>query len=231
MIEHRPLDSLGGGNHGWLRAKLHFDIGGSGNPDHRAIGPLVAWNDDEFAPGGGFPLHPHRDLEIITYVREGAITHEDNLGNKGHTRAGDVQVMSTGAGILHSEFNREDAPTRLYQIWIRSRSRGGTPRWANRSFPRSDRSGRFAVLASGDRADADALPINADARLLGVTLTRGETITHQPAGARGYIVPATGRIELNETRLDTRDGAAFDGEAELTITALEDSEIVLVELL
>ncbi len=231
MIEHRPLKSLGGGDHGWLKARLHFDIFGRGNSQHRAIGPLIAWNDDEFASQSGFPLHPHHDLEIITYVRDGAITHEDNLGNKGRTEAGNVQVMSTGSGIVHSEFNLEAGPTRLYQIWLMARTPGGTPRWANRSFPRADRSGRFVVLASNDPADSQALPINANARLLGATLQRGDTITHRPAGSRGYLVPATGSIELNATRMEARDGAAFDGETELSITSLEDSEIVLVELL
>ena len=125
------------------------------------MGRLRVWNDDEIAPDTGFPPHPHADMEIITYVREGAITHEDSLGNKGRTEAGDVQVMSAGSGIRHAEYNREPMPTTLFQIWIEPERSGGEPSWGAKPFPKSDRSGRFVPLASGFAGDGDALPIRA----------------------------------------------------------------------
>jgi redox-sensitive bicupin YhaK (pirin superfamily) len=230
MIEHRPLATLGGGDHGWLQARLHFDFAGLGNPAHKALGPLRVWNDDTFAPRSGFPLHPHQDVEIITFVREGAITHEDSLGNKGRTVAGDVQVMSAGTGIRHSEINAEDVPTKLFQIWLDTRAKGATPRWANRTFPIAGRTGRFVTLASGD-PDDDALYIDADAAVLGATMAAGETITHDLGlDGRAYLVPTTGRITLNGFELGAGDGAAVTGERSITITAVDDTQLVLVAL-
>jgi quercetin 2,3-dioxygenase len=188
------------------------------------------WNDDEIAPGAGFPPHPHADMEIITYVRQGAVSHEDSLGNKGRTEAGDVQVMSAGTGIRHAEFNQEGEPTRLFQIWILPTRRGGEPGWGTKPFPKDDRSGRLVPLASGDPDDADALPIRADARVLGATLKTGETISYNlRPGRHAYLVPASGTVEINGTRLDPRDGAAIRDEPELQIAALDDAELVLVD--
>ncbi|WP_375429180.1 pirin family protein, partial [uncultured Sphingomonas sp.] len=157
MLQHRPLAEIGGGDLGWLKAKHHFAIGGHGNPAHVAVGNLFVLNDDEIAPKAGFPQHPHADIEIISYVRDGVLTHEDSIGNKGHTQAGDVQVMSAGTGIRHSEYNEQDVPTRMFQIWLRPRTGGGEPRWDTRAFPKTDRSGSFVALASGYGAP-DALP-------------------------------------------------------------------------
>ena len=231
MIEHRPFETLGSTEQGWLKAKLHFDFAGMGNPDHRPLGPLKVWNDDEFAPSSGFPLHPHQNVEIVTYVREGAITHEDDLGNKGRTAAGGVQVMSAGTGIRHSEMNAEPIPTRLFQIWLDARTKDGTPNWSSRRFPRAERSGRFVTLASGDPADDQALHIDADARVLGATLKAGETIVHDlPEGRRAYLVSTLGGIDLNGLHLAPRDGAAITSERHLTIAAVDDTEIVLAEV-
>ncbi|MDI4663592.1 pirin family protein [Xanthobacter autotrophicus] len=230
MIEHRPFDSLGKADHGWLKARHHFSFASYFDPARMSHGKLRVWNDDEIAPGTGFPPHPHADMEIITYVREGAITHEDSLGNRGRTVAGDVQVMSAGRGIRHSEYNLEAGPTRIFQIWIEPDQAGGAPAWGTHPFPRADRSGRFVALASGIEGDAEALPIRARARVLGATLKAGETIDYAPAvGLNTYLVPASGAVEVNGVRVATRDGAAISGEAALTITALEDSELVLVE--
>jgi redox-sensitive bicupin YhaK (pirin superfamily) len=156
------------------------------------------WNDDTIAAGTGFPPHPHADMEIITYVREGAITHQDNLGNKGRTEAGDVQVMSAGTGIRHSEYNLESAATKIFQIWIIPNKRGEGPAWGAKPFPKGDRSGKFVALASGFEGDTDALPIRTDARVLGATLKAGET-TEYAIGAdrKGYLVPSTGKVEVN----------------------------------
>ncbi len=230
MIEHRPFNGLGAADHGWLKAKHHFSFGGYDNPARMGHGALRVWNDDEIAPNSGFPPHPHANMEIITYVREGAITHQDSLGNTGRTEAGDVQVMSAGTGIRHAEYNVESEPTKIFQIWIMPTGRGGEPAWGAKPFPKSDRSGRLVTLASGFASDRDTLPIRADARVLGATLTTGESVAYDLGENRSvYLVPATGAVEVNGVRVGARDGAAIRDEAVVKITALEDSEIVLVD--
>lgn len=230
MIELRPFDRLGGADHGWLKAKHHFSFASYYDPNNMGHGALRVWNDDEIAPDTGFPPHPHRDMEIITYVRDGAITHEDSLGNKGRTQAGDVQVMSAGSGVRHSEYNLEPETTRIFQIWIEPTQGGGQPTWGSKPFPKADRSGKLVTIASGFATDTDALPIRADARVLATTLKAGETATYDAEKARHlYLVPAVGSVELNGVRVNARDGAAIHGETKLTITALADAELVLVD--
>ncbi len=194
-------------------------------------GSLRVWNDDEIAPNTGFPAHPHANMEIITYVREGAITHQDSLGNKGRTEAGDVQVMSAGSGIRHSEYNLEPTKTKIFQIWIEPNTHGGQPTWGAKPFPKADRgSGKLVTIASGFAGDTDALPIRADARVLATTLKAGESAEYSPEKARHlYLVPAAGSVEVNGVKVNARDGAAITNEATLKITALEDSELVLVD--
>ena len=230
MIERRPFASLGGADHGWLKARHHFSFADYYDPRNMGWGSIRVWNDDEIAPRSGFPPHPHANMEIITYVRAGAITHQDSLGNQGRTEAGDVQVMSAGSGIRHAEYNMEPGTTTLFQIWIEPDSRGGEPSWGARPFPKDDRAGRFVTLASGIDGDADALPIRTDARVVGATIRAGETAEYPiGAGRHGYLVPASGSVEVNGVRLEARDGAAIHDEDTLTITALEDAEIVLVD--
>ncbi|MCQ8278391.1 pirin family protein [Acetobacteraceae bacterium KSS8] len=230
MIDRRPFKTLGGANHGWLDAKHHFSFAGYHDPARMGWGALRVWNDDAIAAGTGFPPHPHRDMEIITYVREGAITHQDSLGNHGRTEAGDVQVMSAGTGVRHSEWNAESETTRIFQIWIEPGARGDAPAWGARPFPRGDRAGRFVTLASGIPGDEDALPIRTDARIVGATLAAGTTVEYPISAERhAYLVPAAGSVEVNGVRLETRDGAAITGETGLRITALEDAELVLVD--
>ncbi len=230
MIDVRPFDSLGGADHGWLKAKHHFSFASYYDPSRMNWGNIRVWNDDEIAANSGFPPHPHSDMEIITYVRDGAITHEDSLGNKGRTEAGDVQVMSAGTGIRHAEYNVEPETTRIFQIWIEPTRRGEKPAWGAKPFPKGDRAGQFVVLASGFDTDSDALPIRTDARVVGATLKAGESATY-PLGAarRGYLVPAKGAVEVNGVHLNARDGAAITGEDTLTVTAVNDAEIVLVD--
>lgn len=230
MIERRPFDSLGGANHGWLDAKHHFSFAGYNDARRMGWGALRVWNDDTIAAQTGFPPHSHGDMEIITYVREGAITHRDNLGNTGRTEAGDVQVMSAGSGITHSEYNLESETTRIFQIWIIPDERGQPPSWGAKPFPADDRSGKFVALASGFAQDADALPLRTKARVLGATLKAGESTDYALGDHRyGYLVPSRGSVEINGITLHTRDGAAIHQEPLLRIKALEDSDLVLVD--
>lgn len=231
MIELRPFSTLGAADHGWLDARHHFSFAGYHDPARTNWGRLRVWNDDAIAAGAGFPPHPHSDMEIITYIREGAISHRDSLGNSGRTEAGDVQVMSAGTGIQHSEFNQEDETTRLFQIWILPDRRGGEPSWGARPFPKGDRAGRFVPLASGIAGDEDALPIRSDARVLGASIKAGESVTYDLAAAdrHAYLVPAAGRVRIDDVEVNTRDGAAITGVDSFTVTAIEDSEIVLVD--
>ncbi|UAJ08959.1 pirin family protein [Glacieibacterium megasporae] len=230
MIDRRPFAELGAANHGWLDAKHHFSFANYYDPKRMGWGPIRVWNDDTIAPGTGFPPHAHADMEIVTYVREGAITHQDSLGNVGRTEAGDVQVMSAGSGVRHSEYNRELGTTKIFQIWIEPATRGEAPSWGAKPFPKGERSGQFVTLASGIAGDDDALKIRTDARIVGATLKAGETAEYSLGAERhGYLVPASGIVEINGVRLAARDGAAISDEAVLRVTAIEDAEIVLVD--
>jgi hypothetical protein len=230
MIELRPYQSLGGGDFGRLNTRHHFSFADYRDPERVHWGRLRVWNDDLIAPGTGFDPHPHQDMEIITYVREGAITHQDSLGNVGRTEAGDVQVMSAGTGIRHAEYNREPGPTRLFQIWIIPDQQGGKPFWDARPFPKGDRAGHFVTLASGIPGDGDALPIRTSARVLGATLKAGQQAEYRlGAGRHAYLVPAAGKIEVNGVTAAAGDGVAIADESVLHVTASEDSELVLVD--
>ena len=230
MIELRPYDTLGAANHGWLDARHHFAFANYHGDERVNWGRLRVWNDDTIAPKSGFPAHPHRDMEIITYVRSGAITHRDSLGNEGRTRAGDVQVMSAGTGIEHAEYNLEDEPTALFQIWIMPDRRGGEPSWGARPFPKDGRDGQFVALASGIAGDGDALPIRANARVLGATIKAGDSVTYTTDPDRhSYLVAATGKVTINDVQAQARDGVAITGLDRFTVTALEDAELVLVD--
>jgi redox-sensitive bicupin YhaK (pirin superfamily) len=230
MIELRPFNSLGAADHGWLDAHHHFSFAEYHDPGRTNWGRLRVWNDDTIAPKTGFPPHPHRDMEIITYVRKGAITHRDSLGNEGRTGAGDVQVMSAGNGIQHAEYNLEDEETTLFQIWILPDQRGGTPSWGAQPFPKDDRAGRFVTLASGIDGDEGALPIRSNARVAGATIKAGDSVTYPLTPDRhAYLVPATGRIRVGDVEANARDGVAVTGVDGITLTALEDCEIVLVD--
>lgn len=233
MIDPRRFETLGHADHGWLNARHHFSFASYYDPARTQWGSIRVWNDDEIGPKSGFPAHLHDNMEIITYVREGAITHQDSLGNKGRTEAGDVQVMSAGTGIRHAEYNLEDEKTTLFQIWVIPDKRGLAPSWGAKPFPKTDRAGKFVPLASGFDDDGDVLKINTPARLLGATLLNGQSETYRPVDTGTerhlYLVVAKGRATVNGVELGPRDGAAIKDEAELTITALEDAEIVLLD--
>ena len=229
-IDRRSFESLGQAHHGWLDARHHFSFANYYDPARMGWGAIRVWNDDVIAPNAGFPPHPHADMEIITYVRTGAITHQDSMGNVGRTAAGDVQVMSAGSGIRHSEYNLEPSKTKIFQIWIEPTTQGGQPTWGSKPFPKANRSGKLVTIASGIEGDDDALPIRANARVLATTLKAGESAEYAADKARHlYLVPAAGSIEVNGVRVNARDGAAIRDEATLKITALEDAELVLVD--
>jgi len=232
MIEKRSFDSLGTFDADWLAARYHFSFSGYRDPARMQWGALRVWNDDTIQPKTGFPPHPHSDMEIITYVRAGAITHQDSLGNSGRTEAGDVQVMSAGSGVTHAEYNLEDQATTLYQIWIMPKERGGKPYWGAAKFPKSDRAGALVTLASGFAHDqeAGALPIRQDARVLAATLEKGQAVNYPlESGRHVYVAVAKGSASVNGVPLAARDGAAIRDEAGVRIEADADAEIVVVD--
>jgi redox-sensitive bicupin YhaK (pirin superfamily) len=229
MIDIRRFDTLGKADHGWLKANFHFSFADYFDQRRMNWGALRVWNDDVIAPRTGFPPHPHADMEIITYVRKGAISHRDSLGSEGRTVAGDVQVMSAGTGITHAEYNLEDEELHSFQLWIMADRKGIAPSWGEKAFPKDARDGRFVVLASGRDGDGDALRINANARVLGATVKAGERVIYDLGGRKGYLVPASGAVEVEGQIVNARDGAALADIATLTVLALEDSELVLVD--
>jgi quercetin 2,3-dioxygenase len=227
-VEVRPFSTLGHANHGWLDAHHHFSFANYHDPARMNWGPIRVWNDDTIAAKSGFPPHPHSDMEIITYIRAGAITHKDSLGNTGRTEAGDVQVMSAGGGITHAEYNMEDGETRLFQIWIIPTQRGGAPSWGTRPFPRGDRANMLTLLASGYGEDG-ALPIRTNARVFGAELTAGTTLNLNIAdGQCAYLVLAEGQATINGVAVNVRDGVALQAGAVEIITA-DGAELVMVE--
>ena len=230
MIDIRPFATLGHAEHGWLDARHHFSFANYHDPERMGWGSIRVWNDDTIAAQSGFPPHPHRDMEIVTFVRSGAITHRDSLGNEGRTAAGDVQVMSAGTGITHAEMNREDEATTLFQIWIIPDRQGEQPGWGQRTFPKATREGGFEVLASGDAEADDALPIRTDAKVAAATLAKGQSAVWNTSGERHqYLVAPKGRVTVNGREAQPRDGIAVTGESEIVVEALDDAEVVLVD--
>ena len=228
MIERRQFQHLGQFSNDWLSARYHFSFADYHHDARMGCGVLRVWNDDAIQPGTGFNPHSHRDMEIVTYIRQGAITHHDSLGNVGRTEAGQVQVMSAGRGITHAEYNRESEITTLFQIWLLPRQRGLPARWETRPFPRQQ--GKMQLLASGWPEDGDMPQIHADARVWGVTLADGQQIHHELGQSAAYLVPCLGTLLVNDTTLQPRDGAVIQDEPVLTLTAQGMVECVMVEL-
>jgi hypothetical protein len=231
MIERRPYATLPGDQRDWLKARHHFALIPTAQGAVGQWGALRVWNDDEISAHGGFPAHPHANMEIITYVYEGVITHQDSLGSIGHTRAGDVQVMSAGTGIRHAEYNLQDGVARLFQIWIAPDRLGGAPAWGTKLFPKADRADQLTVLASGYREDSGALPIRARARVLGATLKAGLSIRYATDTQRlTYLVASRGSLEVSGLRVEERDGAAIRQVSSIELKALVDTEVVLADV-
>lgn len=232
MIRLYPFETLGHANHGWLNARHHFSFARYLNRDRMGFGTLRVINDDRIAAHAGFGAHPHDNMEIITYVRAGAITHEDSLGNKGRTGAGDVQVMSAGTGVVHAEHNREAEETVLYQIWIEPNAMNVPPRWDAKQFPKTPVADALPLLVSGmkEHADAGALFIHQDAAIYGGRLAEGTHITH-PIKHQAYLLVADGEVTLDGGEALRRgDGAEITAQQAVTIAALSDAEILIIDV-
>ena len=227
MITHHKFDQLGGAHHGWLDAKHHFSFANYFDPKKLSHGELLVINDDRIAPHTGFDTHPHRDMEIITYVRRGAITHKDSQGNKGRTTAGNIQVMSAGTGIFHSEYNLEDEETNIYQIWITPNKKSVTPRWDTAEFPKTPTKEALSLPVSGD--GSAPLEIYQDARIYAGTIEKGAQITHQIKGI-AYLLVSEGQIELEGTKGAKGDGFAISKTSQIHIHARDDAEILVIEV-
>jgi redox-sensitive bicupin YhaK (pirin superfamily) len=231
MIDVFRREGMGRTRLRWLDAHHHFSFADYVDPERIDFGALRVWNDDLFHPGGGFPMHPHRDMEIVTLVLEGAITHEDSLGHRDIVKAGELQVMSAGSGIIHSEFNHGDEDLELFQIWIRPDRTGIEPRYETRAFPPQQRRGRFVILASGRDEGEGGLLIHQDATLLAADLAPGGVAKHAlDHGRRAYVVPVDADVEINGTPVPRRAGAKVTGEAAATVTCHDATRVVLLDL-
>ena len=231
MIERRPFGELPSEDLGWLKVRRHFFSAAQNDPSRSGWGCMRVWSDEEIAPNAGFALQAHANIEIITYVREGAITHRDSLGNEDRIEAGNVQVVSAGAGIRHAEYNQEQTPAQIFQLWITPASSGGSPAWGVQPCPVAERSGCFVAIASGFESDRDALPIRACVRVLNAKLKVGETIEYAVGEPRlAYLVPSSGTVDVNGVRIRARDGAAIKDAAMLTITAIDDADVIMVDV-
>lgn len=228
MITLYPYESLGRANHGWLDARHHFSFGMYRNPERTSFGALRVINDDIVQAGTGFDTHPHRDMEIITYVRSGAISHRDSVGNAGRTEAGDVQVMSAGTGIEHSEYNHEDVATNLYQIWITPREKGVRPRWDARQFPKTPSADGLALLVSGD--GAAPLQIHQDAYIYAGVVPAGAELSHTLHHGRAYVLLSRGDAEVDGVRMKQGDGAEITDAASIHIKALSEAELLVIDV-
>tara|TARA_B100001564_G_C20641551_1_gene672423 strand:- start:450 stop:1136 length:687 start_codon:yes stop_codon:yes gene_type:complete len=226
MIQVYPYEALGNVDHGWLKARHHFSFATYYNPDRIGFGTLKVINDDIIKAGAGFDTHPHRDMEIITYVRQGAITHRDSQGNEGKTLAGDVQVMSAGDGVFHSEYNLESEDTNIYQIWIEPRQKGGKPSWKSYQFPQEPSNDHLTLLVSGD--GKAPLSINQDAWIYAGTLQKGAKVTHS-IKHQAYLLVSSGMIHLNGQRVKHGDGAEITNQATIELYADDDSKVLVID--
>ncbi|HEX4802952.1 MAG TPA: pirin family protein [Myxococcaceae bacterium] len=231
MITVRRSEERGSANHGWLDTRFTFSFDQYHDPRFMGFRSLRVMNEDKVAPAAGFPTHPHRDMEIITYVLEGKLEHKDSLGTGAVILPGDGQRMTAGRGIRHSEFNpSKTEPVHLLQIWILPEQRGLEPSYEQKSFPESEKQGKLRLMASRDGADG-SVRINQDAQLYGSLLSPGQQVTHGLGKGRyGWLQVARGAVELNGAKLNQGDGAAISDETTLTIKGTTDAEVLLFDL-
>ena len=232
MISIFPYSELGNHNYGWLDAHYHFNFAEYYHPDKAGYPPLIVWNDDCIQPGTGFPMHSHQDMEIITYIRQGAITHEDSLGNKGVTKAGEIQIMSAGTGITHSEYNHEDVETLLFQIWIHPNENNIQPRWENVAINSFHEPG-IHILASGEKEleNSNIIKLFQDATLYLINGEQEKNLDFElKNGRQMYLVVAKGAVMINRNRVNSRDGVFINNENKLDFNFQEDSELIFFDL-
>ena len=227
MIKRYAFSDLGGANYGWLNAKHHFSFANYYDPQKLSHGELMVVNDDRIAPQTGFDTHPHRDMEIITYVRSGAISHQDDRGNKGRTPAGSIQVMSAGTGIFHSEYNFEDEETSLYQIWIKPAHIGVAPRWETAEFPKTPVLNKLQLVVSGD--GIAPLQMQQNARIFVGHLNKYTKIEH-PIQGKAYLLISEGDVIVKDLTAHKGDGVAISDEVSVNITAMSDAEVLVIEV-
>jgi len=230
MLTIRPARERGHADHGWLDSWHSFSFADYHDPEHMGYSVLRVINDDRIAKGGGFGAHPHRDMEIVTWILHGALGHQDSMGNGSVIRPGDVQRMSAGTGVVHSEQNTFDGETRLLQIWILPASKGGAPGYEQIHFDDAALRGRFRLIASSDGRDG-SVRIQQDAAIYATRLGKDTGANHDlPKGRRAYLQVANGELRLNGKHLKEGDGAMLEGEASVKLEAVSDAEALLFEL-
>ena len=231
MISLRKSADRGQADHGWLVSRHTFSFADYYDPREMGFGTLRVINDDRVAPGQGFGTHPHRDMEIISYVLDGALEHRDSMGTGSVIRPGDVQRMSAGTGVTHSEYNpAPDTPVHFLQIWIEPAVRGVKPGYAQKNFPEAEKRGRLRLVASPDGADG-SISINQDARVYAALIDGTEKATHVlPAGHRAYVHVARGEVDLNGQTLGPGDGAKIVAEADLRFTNGKGAEVLVFDM-
>ena len=227
----RKSEDRGTANFDWLDSKHSFSFGHYRDPKHMGFGPLRVINEGRVAPGGGFPTHPHSDMEIISYVLEGALEHKDSLGTGSVIRPGDVQCMSAGTGVRHSEYNASDTePVHFLQIWIIPERRGLKPSYEQKTFAAAEKRGTLRLVGSQDGRE-DSVTIHQDVDLFATVLGRHESTTHKLANGRNaWVQVAHGSVLLNGRRLDAGDGAAIDTPDDLTLDGVTDAEVLLFDM-
>ena len=231
MITIRKSDERGHANHGWLDTRFTFSFAEYFDQKHVQFRTLRVMNDDRVAGGGGFPTHPHRDMEIVTYVLEGALAHKDSMGHGSTIAAGDVQYMSAGTGVAHSEFNASKTqPVHLYQIWMFPDKDGYKPTYDQKYFSPEEKRGKLRLLVSPDGRDG-SVKIRQDNRLYATILGQGDKVQHELKPERhAYVQVARGSVTLNGEKLDTGDGAAISEEKSVELTGVDDAEVLLFDL-
>lgn len=232
MITHYPFKELGSTNYGWLKATYHFSFANYYNPARMGFGKIRVINDDWIAAQSGFPAHSHRNMEIISFIKSGAISHQDSSGNQGVVNAGEVQVMSAGSGIEHSEYNHSKDPLTLYQIWIETNKQNVTPRWESKKFI-TEFASELTLLVSGYEEDKDqALFIYQNAKIYGGKIKAGTTITHN-IQHQAYLLAADGQFNIEENAqhftINKGDGVEISNTEQVKITAITDTEIILID--
>ncbi len=231
MILIRKSDTRGHANHGWLDSRFTFSFADYYDPEHVQFRTLRVMNDDHIAAGGGFPTHPHRDMEIVTYVLEGALEHRDSMGNGSVIRPGDVQYMSAGTGVTHSEFNASDKEAvHLYQIWMFPDQKGHKPAYGQKNFAEADKRGKLRLVVSPDGRE-DSVKIRQDNELYATVLAPGEAVQHALKPERhAYVQVARGTVTLNGQPLEPGDGAAVSDERIINLVGVKDAEVLVFDL-